>query len=208
MNNKYLIIVLLLICTSCTKKNNVDKILNSQTTANHKEEKIKEVRIPDLPLIKKSDLNTIIKSHLIKENTITKIDSINKNTRFLIKGYESEANDLYFNTIIPIKGGQYVNDGLFIIYDLVYKNSIETNRAYENLLIELKKIESQYKYFDYMKGASYVFFLDVKSNKITIITFSGVSGLNEGEIIQNFIKKYIDKFDSIIIANSTGFLLK
>ncbi|KFF09037.1 hypothetical protein IX38_00530 [Chryseobacterium luteum] len=58
--------------------------------------------------------------------------------------------------------------------------------------------------FNYSKGSGFVYFLDKKNNKITIVSFSGVSGKKEYDTIKSLSNNNKNEFEEIIFATATS----
>ncbi|MCU7617071.1 hypothetical protein NZ698_07670 [Chryseobacterium sp. PBS4-4] len=93
-----------------------------------------------------------------------------------------------------------------MIYDFIYDDNNQYQITGANLKNELEKlnIDNNYEYFDYFKGNGFVYFLDKINNKITVVSFSEVSGNQEYEIMKKFADEHKSEFDEIIFANATS----
>lgn len=193
---KIIIILLSFVLYSCN---------NREETENKKELK-KVYTIPNIPILSKDNINEVFTKKLLYGNNIIDVKPINESTRFLIAGYKQNAYNLYFKRNTPVMAGEYKNSGLFIIYDFIYVDEKQNKVAWDNLKKELAKLNiyNNNEYFDYFKGSGFVYSLDGRNKKITIVSFSVVSGHNEYNIIKKFYTKNKEKFDEIIFAFSTG----
>jgi hypothetical protein len=203
----FLIICLLLL--SCEKKAKTPNIENNKKHITQPKisayEYEKKYIVPDIPLIDKSDMNSLFLK-LIKNEQSVEIKTINKNKRFLFVKSGKDVFKLFFKKSIPQKAGEYINDSPFCIYDIIYVDEKQYKIAIDNLKHELNKlnVNNNYEYFDYFKGSESIFFFDSKSKKITFVVLSGIKSDNNHNIIRNFCTIYKNKFDQIVFAYATG----
>lgn len=209
---KTVLIILGLIIYSCNDK----KVQNKKITSSNynsleapppKPEYLddkKKYILPSITNINVEDINPAFLG-LLKNKKILKTKGLNKN-KYFINGFARNAYNLYYKGKLPIKAGEYQNEADFIIYDFIYADYNQYKVACDNLESELEKlnIDNNYEYFDYFKGSRFVYFFDKINNKITAISFSGVSGNHEYEMIKKFADKHKNKFDEIIFADATN----
>lgn len=160
--------------------------------------------LPSIASINVEDINTVF-LELLRDKKILRTENLDTNKSFINRSIRNTYN-LYYKGKFPIRAGEYINEADFIIYDFIYADDNKYKNACDNLKNELKKlnIDNNYEYFDYFKGVGFAYFFDKKKSKITVVSFSGVSGNHEQEIIKKFADKHKSEFDGIIFAYSSG----
>lgn len=205
MQKVFFLLLIILISFSCIKDKIIHEkfVIENSSNLNLKniKENIQDI-IPTLPQSSKENISPFVYNYFLKDSKNIQVKAINKDERFLIKHYEKEAFQLYFKKNTPEKAGSYQNSSSYLIYDFFYNNNIASQNAYNNIIFEISNNTS--KYFDYFKGLDCYFFLDNKRHAITIIIYSGVSGLNEGEYLKKFVESNGKHYDNISTANPLG----
>ena len=168
----------------------------------------KKYVLPSIASINVKDINPVF-LELLRDKKILRTENLDTNKSF-INGSVRNTYNLYYKGKFPIRAGEYKNVGNFMIYDFIYADNNQYIIAHDNLKNELKKLNSSnnHEYFDYFKGSGFVYFLDKINNKITVISFSEVSGNHEYEIMKKFADKHKSGFDEIIFADATGMEMK
>lgn len=164
----------------------------------------KKYVLPSITNINVEDINPVF-LELLRDKKILRTENLDTNKSF-INGSARNTYNLYYKGKFPTRAGEYKNEGNFIIYDLIYADDNQYILAHDNLKNELKKLNNSnnYEYFDYFKGVGFVYFFDKEKGKISIVSFSGVSGNHEHEIMKKFADKHKSEFDGIIFASATG----
>lgn len=156
--------------------------------------------IPSVPVVSQNDINPIF-LELLNGKKILKTENFTKD-KYFINGFARNVYNLYYKRKIPVKAGEYKNEGNFIIYDFFYADDNQYKIACENLKNELQKlnINNNYEYYDYFDIiGDCIYFFDKKDKKITVLNTNKTNGYN---ILESFAKKNKDKFDEIIFASA------
>ncbi len=211
MIRRIIILLFLINIFSCSKKNieNDNVIIETygwgeEPQIEHKEYDTTQCTIPYIPLTEITSITPIFIRELISPEKISEVISVQENTLY----HPTElciAKNLYFKKNLPRQAGKYKNKSPFIIYDFIYSNEKETNIAFESLKSELKKINTpyNYEYFDYFKGTSYFYFINIKDKKIIAVCFSAVNGDKDYNLLISFCEKYKSQFQEIIYVDAT-----
>jgi len=213
---KTVLVILGLIIYSCNDKkvqnkeiisNSYDTLESPPPTPEYLNDKNKYV-LPSITNINVEDINPVF-LELLRDKIILRTENLNKNKSF-INGSARNTYNLYYKGKFPIRAGEYKNEGDFMIYDFIYADDNQYIIAHDNLKNELKKLNSSnnHEYFDYFKGVGFVYFFDKEKSKISIVSFSGVSGDHEYEIMKKFADRHKSEFDEIIFADAAGMEVK
>lgn len=199
---KTLLFILLISINSCAQK----EVKQNQGEEDYPQKiELNNDELCEISTITSSSITPIF-FKLIGTNKISEVESIQKNTLYL-SNEKCIAKNLYFKNNQPIEAGKYKNESPYQVYDFIYLNQDVVKVAFENIKLELKKlsIENNYEYFDYFKSVNYVYFFNLKENKITIVRFSGVNGIYDYNHIIDFSNKNKDYFTEIIFVDVTGY---
>ncbi|MFC3160249.1 hypothetical protein SAMN05443633_102435 [Chryseobacterium arachidis] len=209
---KTVLVILGLIIYSCNDK----KVQNKEITSSSydtlesppsKPEYLNDKKkyvLPNIANITVEDLNPVF-LELLRDKKILRTENLDKNKSF-INGSARNTYNLYYKGKFPVRAGEYKNEGDFMLYDFIYANDNQYIIAHDNLKNELKKLNNSnnHEYFDYFKGVGFVYFFDKEKSKISLVSFSRVSGNHEYEIIKKFVDKHKNEFDEIIFADATN----